>query len=99
MRAEFETQIVVTAVNATCLALGRWAFMPLMRANAERAGLPQQNGVSHFDAGDFRAQEASFINSTGDPAGFTLVDTLLWGSVGHALAFTILATNAALRVG
>lgn len=99
VRAELETQVVVTAVNATCLALGRWAFMPLMRANAEKAGPPMQNGVSHYDAGDTRAQEASFITSTNDPAGFTLVDTLLWGSVGHALAFIVLATNASLRVG
>lgn len=99
VRAAFETQLVMSAANATCLALGRWAFLPFQRQCIERAGLPTQNGETHAEAGDFRAQEAAFITSTNDPAGFTLVDVLMWGSVGHVLGFIVLATNASLRVG
>eukprot|EP00897_Mesotaenium_endlicherianum_P006179 jgi/Mesen1/558/ME000105S10736 len=51
-----------------------------------------QNGVTHFDAGDSRAQEVEGILKTNDPAGFTIVDTLAWGAIGHAIGFFIVAT-------
>jgi photosystem I subunit V len=37
-----------------------------------------QNGVSHFDAGDARAEENTNVLTTGDPAGFTIIDVLGW---------------------
>jgi photosystem I subunit V len=33
-----------------------------------------QNGMTHAAAGDIRAQEATGVLKTGDPAGFNLVD-------------------------
>ena len=57
-----------------------------------KQGLPEQNGVTHFEAGDSRAQEVVGMLKTNDPAGFTLVDVLAWGALGHAIGFFILAT-------
>lgn len=48
-------------------------------------------GTTYFDN---LQQEASFITTTNDPAGFTLVDTLAWGALGHALGFAILAASS-----
>ena len=31
---------------------------------------------------------------TNDPAGFTLVDVMAWGALGHAAAFYLLATSS-----
>ena len=45
-----------------------------------------------------RAKEASFITTTKDPAGFTLVDLLAWGSIGHALGFLALASQSAQQM-
>ncbi|CAD7705242.1 unnamed protein product [Ostreobium quekettii] len=95
----FSTQLIMSASTFTCLALGRWGFLDFQRKSVEKAGLPVQNGVSHADAGDGLAQEASFLLATNDPKGFNVVDVLMWGSVGHILGFIILATNASLRVG
>ena len=39
-----------------------------------KAGPPMQNGMTHAAAGDIRAQEATGVLKTGDPAGFNLVD-------------------------
>eukprot|EP00897_Mesotaenium_endlicherianum_P000711 jgi/Mesen1/10640/ME000894S10209 len=83
---------VITASTATTLFLGRLAFLPIQRHFNKEAGLPKQNGVTHFDAGDSRAQEVEGILKTNDPAGFTIVDTLAWGAIGHAIGFFILAT-------
>jgi len=80
------------------LSLGRYVFLPYQRAQVERVGLPTQNGETHFDAGDARAKEASFITTTKDPAGFTLVDLLAWGSIGHALGFLALASQSAQQM-
>ncbi|KAL3681419.1 hypothetical protein R1sor_024375 [Riccia sorocarpa] len=41
-----------------------------------------------------RAQEVSSLLKTNDPAGFTLVDVLAWGALGHAIGFFILATSS-----
>ena len=65
----------------------------------ERAGMPVQNDQTHADAGDIRAQEVSFLTATKDPAGFTLIDVLAWGSIGHILGFIVLATNNSLSLG
>lgn len=47
----------MTAANFACLCLGRWAFLPYQRRNVENAGMPVQNGQTHFEAGDKYAQE------------------------------------------
>jgi photosystem I reaction center subunit V len=53
--------------------------------------LPFPAGSTYFDS---LQQEASFITTTNDPAGFTLVDTMAWGALGHALGFAILAATS-----
>ena len=73
-RAFDDVNVVISSANAICLALGRFVFLPYQRAQVERVGAPTQNGQTHFAAGDSRAEEASFIVSTNDPAGFTIVD-------------------------
>eukprot|EP00210_Caulerpa_lentillifera_P006290 g6009.t1 len=98
-RAAYETQIVISAANATCLALGRWGFLAYQRKSVEKAGMPVQNGQTHAEAGDIRAQEVTFLTATKDPAGFNLIDVLAWGSIGHVLGFIILATNQSLSLG
>jgi photosystem I reaction center subunit V len=37
-------------------------------------------------------QGCNGLLKTNDPAGFTIVDVLAWGALGHAIAFFILAT-------
>ena len=32
--------------------------------------------------------------ATNDPAGFTIVDLLMWGSIGHAIGYVALATQS-----
>lgn len=98
-RAAYETQLIMSTANAVFLALGRWGFLKYQRTSVENAGLPVQNGVTHADAGDVRAQEASFLTATNDPAGFTLIDVLAWGSIGHIVGFILLATNDSLSLG
>jgi len=53
-----------------------------------------QNGESHFTAGDARAEEAASVFATNDPAGFTIVDLLMWGSIGHAIGYSALASQS-----
>eukprot|EP00270_Netrium_digitus_P018737 TRINITY_DN717_c0_g1_i3.p2 TRINITY_DN717_c0_g1~~TRINITY_DN717_c0_g1_i3.p2 ORF type:complete len:139 (-),score=23.54 TRINITY_DN717_c0_g1_i3:233-649(-) len=83
---------VVAGSTFALLALGRFAFLPFHRASLAKAGLPKQNGLTHAEAGDSKAQEVEFFTKTNDPAGFTIVDVLAWGALGHALAFLILAS-------
>ena len=97
-RAYDDVNLVVSSANALCLALGRFVFLPYQRAQVERVGMPTQNGQTHFAAGDSRAEEASFITATRDPAGFTLVDLLAWGSIGHAVGFLALASQSAQQL-
>ena len=97
-RAYDDVNLVVSSANAICLALGRFVFLPYQRAQVERVGMPTQNGQTHFAAGDSRAEEASFVTSTRDPAGFTLVDLLAWGSIGHAVGFLALASQSAQQL-
>jgi len=89
----------MSAANLACLSLGRWGFLSFQRRSVEKAGLPVQNGQTHSDAGDYRAQEVTFLTATNDPAGFSLIDVLAWGSIGHCLGFIILATNQSLSIG
>ena len=43
---------------------------------------------------DARAEEAASVFATNDPAGFTIVDLLMWGSVGHAIGYSALASQS-----
>ena len=51
------------------LALGRFVFLPYHRSALAKAGMPKQNDMTHLQAGDIRAEEASFVLKTNDPAG------------------------------
>jgi photosystem I subunit V len=65
------------------LALGRFVFLPFHRASLAKAGMPEQNGQTHAQAGDIRAEEASFVLKTNDPAGGACVrgGSCAWGWV------------------
>ena len=65
-----------------------------MARQVAKAGAPVQNGVTHAAAGDIRAQEATGVLKTGDPAGFNLVDVFAWGALGHAAGFAALASQS-----
>ena len=88
------TSITISACNAGALILGRFVFLDFQRKRIDAQGMPVQNGVTHLDAGDSRAQEFAGLFATNDPAGFNLVDVLMWGSVGHAVGFLALALNS-----
>mmetsp|Transcript_23829 Transcript_23829/g.52052 ORF Transcript_23829/g.52052 Transcript_23829/m.52052 type:complete len:141 (-) Transcript_23829:74-496(-) len=89
-----DVNLTISACNATMLFLGRFAFLPYQRAQIAKAGLPVQNGETYEAAGDKYAKEASFLTATNDPAGFSLIDVMAWGSLGHALGFFALATGS-----
>lgn len=88
------TSIVFVACTIGALALGRFVFLPFHRASLAKAGMPKQNGETHYSAGDRLAEEASFVLKTNDPAGFTIVDVAAWGALGHAAAYYLLATHS-----
>lgn len=52
------------ACTVGALALGRFVFLPQHRAALKKAGVPTQNGKTHFEAGDRLAEEASFVLKT-----------------------------------
>ncbi|EFJ21677.1 hypothetical protein SELMODRAFT_27993, partial [Selaginella moellendorffii] len=89
-----EAPIIISLCTAASLAMGRFVFLPFQREQIAKAGLPLQNGVSHYEAGDTRAQEFVSLLKTNDPAGFNIVDVLSWGSIGHIIAYWILATSS-----
>ncbi len=76
------------------LALGRFVFLPYHRRSLAKAGKPVQNGTTHYDAGDRLAEEVTFFTATNDPAGFSLIDVMAWGAIGHALGYYVLATSS-----
>eukprot|EP01025_Chloroclados_australasicus_P041515 TRINITY_DN43_c0_g1_i4.p2 TRINITY_DN43_c0_g1~~TRINITY_DN43_c0_g1_i4.p2 ORF type:complete len:134 (-),score=24.11 TRINITY_DN43_c0_g1_i4:211-612(-) len=85
------SMLVISGCNAAMLAIGRFVAMPYQRRMVEKAGMPVQNGQTHFESGDRLAEEASFILKTGDPSGFNVIDVLAWGSLGHAIGYAALA--------
>ena len=93
-KALSDTNLIVGGATVAALALGRFVVLPYHRQSLAKAGLPMQNGQTHFQAGDRLAEEVSFITNTNDPAGFTIVDVMAWGALGHAAAFYILATSS-----
>eukprot|EP00898_Chlorokybus_atmophyticus_P005758 jgi/Chlat1/6183/Chrsp42S05737 len=91
------TALTIAGSTGLLLFLGRFAVLPYQRQWLQRQGLPKQNGQTHAQAGDSRAEENTF--KTGDPAGFTIVDVLAWGALGHALGFATLALQSFSVVG
>ena len=93
-KAISDANLVVGGATIASLALGRFVFLPFHRNSLAKAGMPKQNGQTHMQAGDRLAEEVTFFTQTNDPAGFSLVDVMAWGALGHAAAFYILATSS-----
>ena len=53
-----QVNVIVGGSTIAALALGRFVFLPFQRRTNTNAGLPVQNGTTHFEAGDKFAQEA-----------------------------------------
>ncbi|KAI4374840.1 hypothetical protein MLD38_012787 [Melastoma candidum] len=94
VRAELSAPLVISLSTGLSLFLGRFVFFNFQRENVAKQGLPEQNGKTHFEAGDVRAQEYVSLLKSNDPVGFNIVDVLAWGSIGHIVAYYILATSS-----
>ncbi|KAI3456740.1 hypothetical protein Pfo_013403 [Paulownia fortunei] len=94
VKAELNPSLVISLSTGLSLFLGRFVFFNFQRENVAKQGLPEQNGVSHFEAGDVRAKEYVSLLKSNDPVGFNIVDVLAWGSIGHIVAYYILATSS-----
>ncbi|KAL5078427.1 hypothetical protein RYX36_017411 [Vicia faba] len=94
VKAELNPSLVISLSTGLSLFLGRFVFFNFQRENVAKQGLPEQNGVTHFEAGDSRAKEYVSLLKSNDPVGFNLVDVLAWGSLGHIVAYYILATSS-----
>ncbi|NP_001151823.1 photosystem I reaction center subunit V [Zea mays] len=92
-RAELSSALVISLSTGVSLFLGRFVFFNFQRENVAKQ-VPAQNGKTHFDAGDERAKEFAALLKSNDPVGFNLVDVLAWGSLGHIVAYYILATSS-----
>ncbi|XP_010928197.1 photosystem I reaction center subunit V, chloroplastic [Elaeis guineensis] len=94
VRAELNPSLVISLSTGLSLFLGRFVFFNFQRENVAKQGLPEQNGKTHFEAGDTRAKEFEALLKSNDPVGFNVVDVLAWGSIGHIVAYYILATSS-----
>ncbi|CAL9099336.1 photosystem I reaction center subunit V, chloroplastic-like [Musa acuminata AAA Group] len=94
IRAELNPSLVISLSTGLSLFLGRFVFFNFQRENVAKQGLPEQNGVTHFEAGDTQAKEYVGLLKSNDPVGFNIVDVLAWGSIGHIVAYYILATSS-----
>ncbi|KAK9156458.1 hypothetical protein Sjap_003938 [Stephania japonica] len=92
IRSELNSALVISLSTGLSLFLGRFVFFNFQRENVAKQ-VPQQNGLSHFDAGDSRAKEYISLLKSNDPVGFNIVDVLAWGSIGHIVAYYVLATS------
>ena len=92
-RAALEPSVVISLSTGLSLVMGRFVFFNFQRENVAKQ-VPEQNGKTHFEAGDERAKEFAGILKSNDPVGFNLVDVLAWGSIGHIVAYYILATTS-----
>ncbi|XP_021749257.1 photosystem I reaction center subunit V, chloroplastic-like [Chenopodium quinoa] len=90
-RAELNPSLVISLSTGLSLFLGRFVFFNFQRENMAKQ-VPEQNGMTHFEAGDTRAKEYVSLLKSNDPVGFNIVDVLAWGSIGHIVAYYILAT-------
>lgn len=93
VRSELSPSLVISLSTGLSLFLGRFVFFNFQRENVAKQ-VPKQNGKSHFEAGDTRAQEVASLLKSNDPVGFNIVDVLAWGSIGHIVAYYILATSS-----
>lgn len=93
VRAELNPSLVISLSTGLSLFLGRFVFFNFQRENVAKQ-VPEQNGISHFEAGDLRAKEYVSLLKSNDPVGFNIVDVLAWGSIGHIVAYYILATSS-----
>ncbi|KAI9127038.1 hypothetical protein K1719_001597 [Acacia pycnantha] len=96
--AELNLSVVISLSIGLSLFLGRFVFFNFTRENMAKQ-VPEQNGLTHFEAGDTRAgitraKEYVSLLKFNDPVGFNIVDVLAWGSVGHIVAYYILATTS-----
>ncbi|PIA58268.1 hypothetical protein AQUCO_00500299v1 [Aquilegia coerulea] len=94
VRADLSPSVVISLSTGLSLFLGRFVFFGFQRENVAKQGLPEQNGMTHFEAGDTRAKEYVSLLKSNDPVGFNIVDVLAWGSIGHIVAYYILATSS-----
>ena len=94
VKSELNPSLVISLSTGLSLFLGRFVFFNFQRENVAKQGLPEQNGITHFEAGDSRAKEYVSLLKSNDPVGFNLVDVLAWGSIGHIVAYYILATSS-----
>ncbi|XP_057765360.1 photosystem I reaction center subunit V, chloroplastic [Salvia miltiorrhiza] len=93
VKAELNPSLVISLSTGLSLFLGRFVFFNFQRENVAKQ-VPEQNGISHFEAGDVRAKEYVSLLKSNDPVGFNIVDVLAWGSIGHIVAYYILATSS-----
>ncbi|OWM81120.1 photosystem I reaction center subunit V, chloroplastic [Punica granatum] len=93
IKAELNPSVVISLSTGLSLCLGRFVFFNFQRENAAKQ-VPEQNGLTHFEAGDTRAKEYVSLLKSNDPVGFNIVDVLAWGSIGHIVAYYILATSS-----
>ncbi|OMO83847.1 Photosystem I PsaG/PsaK protein [Corchorus capsularis] len=93
VKAELNPQVVISLSTGLSLFLGRFVFFNFQRENVAKQ-VPEQNGLTHFEAGDTRAKEYVSLLKSNDPVGFNIVDVLAWGSIGHIVAYYILATSS-----
>ncbi|KAJ6332482.1 hypothetical protein OIU77_008539 [Salix suchowensis] len=91
VKAEINPSVVISLSTGVSLFLGRFVFFNFQRENVAKQ-VPEQNGLTHFEAGDERAKEYVSLLKSNDPVGFNIVDVLAWGSIGHIVAYYILAT-------
>ncbi|GAX78437.1 hypothetical protein CEUSTIGMA_g5878.t1 [Chlamydomonas eustigma] len=92
-QAALDPAIIVSASTAAFLSVGRFVFLPYQRREGDldvKLG-PKTTGTTFFD--DLQ-KPASFVLTSKDPAGFTLIDVFGWGALGHAFAYFILATSS-----
>ncbi|GLT26440.1 hypothetical protein SLA2020_015040 [Shorea laevis] len=76
VKVEPNTQLVISLSNGLSLFLGRFVLFNFQRENVAKQGLPEQNGKTHFEAGDTRAKEYVSLLKSSDPVGFNIVDVL-----------------------
>ncbi|KAK8483670.1 hypothetical protein V6N13_141292 [Hibiscus sabdariffa] len=93
VKAELSAPVVISLSTGLSLFLGRFVFFNFQRENVAKQ-VPEQNGLTHFEAGDTRAKEYVSLLKSNDPVGFNIVDVLAWGSIGHIVAYYILATSS-----
>ncbi|KAL0443207.1 UNVERIFIED_CONTAM: Photosystem I reaction center subunit V, chloroplastic [Sesamum latifolium] len=77
IKSELSPSLVISLSTGLSLFLGRFVFFNFQRENVAKQGLPEQNGVSHFEAGDVRAKEYVSLLKSNDPSVSTSLMFLL----------------------